>query len=349
MSVLIKKVNKIILLICLSLCLHSETFSQDKVTIVFANDGHTNPYHVEWLAGFESALKAYNKEFGNIEGYWLSATNLEDQLLQIEKEIEKDVDILFVNSINVEAFRPLVKRAKEKGIIWISVHNHMEFADYNFALGDFDNGLKQGLALGAYYNGNAKIAIMLGMRGNTSGEERLRGILTGLSNYPEIDVLAQEPADWSSAKAIGISERWYKQFPSIDAISVVTDTYLYPAADIAKKMGLSEVNFFGYDGDLEILNRMKNSKSIKSDILLGANREGWSFVHLAYRIYKKLPVEKIYNFYTPLVLSKDTYKRCLKNGFPKNIKVITPNEAINLSKKGQLEFGPKNFINKSKN
>ena len=43
------------------------------LNIVFINDGHVAPYHVAWLGGFEDAIEAYDKEFGDVTGRWLSA------------------------------------------------------------------------------------------------------------------------------------------------------------------------------------------------------------------------------------------------------------------------------------
>jgi len=316
----------------------------ETLRIVFCNDGHTNPYHVEWLAGFEAAIKSYNQKFGSVEGHWRSASRVEEQFKQVEEEIEKGVDILFVNSISIKAMSPLVYKAQGKGIIWISVHNYMDIADYNFLLGDIENGYHQGLALATYFNGKAEVAIMLGKRGMSSGEERLQGILKALRKYPEIRIVAQEPADWSSAKALRIVDKWYSKFPNLDALSVVTDTYLYPAITVAEHIGRKNIAFFGYDGDKPILEIMKNSNVVKADILLSATREGWCFIHMAYRITKGFPVNKNYIFHTPLVLSKETYRRCLKNGFPKDIEVYDIDKALKLAEEGAIEYGPDSIL-----
>ncbi len=310
------------------------------LTIVFSNDGHTNPYQVELLSSFENALEAYNKEFGNITGYWLSASRIEEQLEQINLEIEKGVDILFVNAMSVEAMTPLVQKAKEKGIIWVAVHNNMANADFNFVLGDYDNGYNQGMALGTYFNGHAKVAIMLGMRANQSGNNRRAGILNALQHYPNINIIAQEPADWSTSKAIEVGEKWFKHFENLDAISVVTDTYLYPVMAMAASLDYDKILFFGHDGDKQILNEMTGNGRVKADILLSATREGWNFVQLAYKIANNIPVEERYNFYTPLVLSPKTYAQCLKNGFFEDVEVVSPEQALALINLAIVEFGP---------
>ena len=338
---------KLFLIIFWNLIQPLPLFAAPSTTIVFSNDGHTNPYHVEWLSAFEDALKAYNKEFGNIEGYWVSASRIEEQYEQVSAEIEKGVDILFVNAMSIEAMTPLVKKAQKKGITWVSVHNNIASADYNFILGDFENGYNQGMALATYFKGEAKIALMLGMRANTSGDARQAGILAAVKQFPNIEVLAQEPADWSTSKALMIAEKWYSKYPDLDALSVVTDTYLYPAMEVAKDNGLEDLSFFGYDGDKKILTEMKGEGRVKADILLSATREGWNFVQLAYKIANNIPVEKDHLFYTPLVLSDKTYEVCRENGFPDTIEVININRAIELSDNAFQEFGP-NSVKTSK-
>ena len=71
--------------------------------------------------------------------------------------------------------------------------------------------------------------------------------------YPGVKVLAEQPADWDTVKAQSIAENWYTQFPELDAISGVTDAYLYPSLAIAENRGITKVTFWGYDGDIPIL------------------------------------------------------------------------------------------------
>lgn len=316
-------------------------FSQDQsYTIVFLNDGHTNPYHVEWLAGFEEAIDAYDKTFGRYKGYWRSASTIEEQYLQIEEEIEKGVDVLFVNAMSLDTIEPFIKKAHDNGIIWIAVHNNTESADYNFVLGDFDNGYNQGLALATYFNGEAIIGILLGKRANISGYNRHHGILTALNQFKNIHAILQEPADWSTSKALNIVDKWLTKYPELDAISAVTDTYLYPALQVAEEKGIEHIKFFGYDGDIAILKEMQTGEKIIATVLLGARREGWNFVQLAYKILNSYPVEKNYQFHTPLVLSKKVYHRCLQNGFPEDIEVYDIEKALYVSLHAEEQFGP---------
>ncbi|MDC7227234.1 MAG: sugar ABC transporter substrate-binding protein [Spirochaetales bacterium] len=312
----------------------------DTLDIVFINDGHVAPYHVAWLGGFEDAIKAYNKEFGGITGHWLSAEgSLEKMIQQAEATINQDPDVMFVNAINTKAFEPLVKKAQDQGIIWIAVHSPMESADYSFTLGDVTNGYNQGLALGAYYNGEANVAIMLGQAGNPSGEARREGILKGLAEYPGVKVIAEQPADWDTVKAQSIAENWYTQFPELDAISGVTDAYLYPSIAIAENRGIEDVTFWGYDGDIPILEEMKAGK-VGCDILLSGTREGWAFVQTAYKVTHGMKVDKVIDFYTPPVMTEEVYAMVKANGFPSDIEVYMVDKALEVAEKGYLEFGP---------
>ena len=292
----------------------------DLLEIVFINDGHVAPYHVAWLGGFEDAIQAYNKEFGGVTGHWLSAEgSLEKMIQQAETTINEEPDVMFVNAINTKAFEPLVKKAQEKGIIWIAVHSPMESADYSFTPGD--------------------VAIMLGQAGNPSGEARREGILKGLAEYPGVNVLAEQPADWDTVKAQTIAENWYTQFPELDAISGVTDAYLYPSIAIAENRGIKDVTFWGYDGDIPILEEMKAGK-VGCDILLSGTREGWAFVQTAYKVTHGMPVDKVIDFYTPPVMTEEVYERVVANGFPKDIEVYMVDKALEVAEKGYLEFGP---------
>lgn len=310
--------------------------------IVFINDGHVAPYHVAWLGGFEDALEFYDKAFPDtkITGKWLSAEgSLEKMILQTETTINEKPDIMFVNAINVDAFEPLVEKAQAEGIVWIAVHSPMDSADYSFTLGDVENGKNQGMAMCALSDGKPfKVGVMLGQAGNPSGEARREGILKGIGSCNNVEVVAEQPADWDTVKAQTIAENWLTQFPDLDAISGVTDAYLYPSIAIAANSG-RDIEFYGYDGDLPILMQMKEGK-VKADVLLSGTREGWNFVQMAYRIHNGEQVEKVYDFFTPLVMTKENHEKALANGFPEDVEVYHLDKAIDVAQKGFVEFGP---------
>lgn len=308
--------------------------------IVFINDGHVAPYHVAWLGGFEDAIEAYNEEFGNVTGRWLSAEgSLEKMIQQAEATINEKPDIMFVNAISPDAFEPLVAKAQAEGIVWIAVHSPMESADYSFTLGDVVNGRNQGLAMCALSSGEPyQVGIMLGQAGNPSGDARHAGILQGLEACDNVTVVAEQPADWDTVKAQSIAENWLTQFPDLDAISGVTDAYLYPSLAIAANSG-RDLDFFGYDGDIPIMGQMDGGP-VKADILLSGTREGWNFVQMAYRISQGETPDKVYDFFTPLVMTEENHQKALANGFPADIQVYYVDQALEVAEKGYLEFGP---------
>ncbi|WP_114390731.1 sugar ABC transporter substrate-binding protein [Notoacmeibacter marinus] len=315
---------------------------KDSLDIVFINDGHVAPYHVAWLSGFDAAVEAYDEAFAETKmtGKWLSAEgSLEKMIQQTEVTINEKPDVMFVNAINVDAFEPLVKKAQDAGITWIAVHSPMESADYSFTLGDVENGKNQGMAMCALSGGEPfTVGIMLGQAGNPSGEARREGILKGIETCDNVEIVAEQPADWDTVKAQSIAENWLTQFPDLDAISGVTDAYLYPSIAIAQNSG-RDIQFYGYDGDIPILQQMK-SGPVMADILLSGTREGWNFVQMAYRIHKGETPDKVYDFFTPLVLSKESHEKALANGFPKDVEVYDVEKALEVAEKGFLEFGP---------
>jgi ABC-type sugar transport system substrate-binding protein len=315
----------------------------DKLDIVFINDGHVAPYHVAWLSGFEDAIKAYDEAFPDtkITGHWLSAEgSLEKMIQQTEVTINEHPDVMFVNAINVDAFEPLVAKAKAAGIVWIAVHSPMESADYSFTLGDVENGRNQGLAMCALSGGTPfNVAIMLGQAGNPSGDARHEGILEGIKACDNVKVVAEQPADWDTVKAQTLAENWMTQFPDLNAISGVTDGYMYPSIAIAANAGNKDIQFYGYDGDIPIMQQMESGQ-VKADILLSGTREGWNFVQMAYRIHKGMPVEKLYDFFTPLVMTAANHELALKNGFPADVEVYDVPKALEMAAKGNIEFGP---------
>lgn len=313
----------------------------DTLEIVFINDGHVAPYHVAWLGGLEDAGAAYDEAFGNVETSWLSAEgSLEKMIEQAETTINDHPDVMFVNAIDTAPFVPLIEEAQAKGITWIAVHSPMDEADYSFTLGDIANGRNQGLAMCALLPEGAQVGIMLGQAGNPSGDARHAGILEGLAACEgKIEIIGEQPADWDTVKATSISENWYTQFPDLAAISGVTDAYMYPSIANAQGMGRDNVKFFGYDGDIPIMQQMQDGP-VMADILLSGTREGWNFVSMATNIaVGNPPEEQLYDFFTPLVLTEENHALALEAGFPEDIQVYYVDEALDVAENGFREFG----------
>lgn len=319
-------------------------FAKDgTLDVVFINDGHVAPYHVAWLGGFDDAIKAYDEAFPDVKitGHWLSAEgSLEKMIQQVEVTINEHPDVMFVNAIDPAAFEPLVKKAHDAGIVWIAVHSPMDSADYSFTLGDVENGKNQGMAMCALSQGKPyTVGIMLGQAGNPSGDARHEGILEGIKTCSNVHVVAEQPADWDTVKAQSIAENWMTQFPDLNAISGVTDGYMYPSLAIAANSGKTGLDLYGYDGDIPIMQQMEGGQ-VKADILLSGTREGWNFVQMAYKIYKGEKVDKLYDFFTPLVMTDPNHEIALANGFPADVEVFSVAKALDMATNGYKEFGP---------
>lgn len=282
-----------------------------------AADDHVAPYHVAWLSGFEVAIPAYNEAFSDIDitGRWLSAEGSPEPMIQQnEVTINEGPNIMFVNAINIDAFEPLVAPAQGAGITSIAVHSPMDSADYSSTLRDVTNGRNQGMA-------------------------RHAGTLEGISTCDNVEVVAEQPADWDTVRAQAIAENWMTQFRDLNAISGVTDANMYPSLAIAANGGRTDLQLYDYDGDIPISEEVVRGQ-VMADILLSGSRDGWNFVQRGYRIHQGEELEQVYDFFTSLVLTEENHQIAPANGFPKDVEVYDIDQALDVAANGYLEIGP---------
>ena len=65
---------------------------------------------------------------------------------------------------------------------------------------------------------SGKVAMIEGIAGDFFSNERTRGFMEVISQYPNVEIVAQQPADWNRQKAVEAAENILQNNPELDAI-----------------------------------------------------------------------------------------------------------------------------------
>jgi ribose transport system substrate-binding protein len=79
-------------------------------------------------------------------------------------------------------------------------------------------GATQAKWLADKLGGKGKIVLLSGLAGATPAEDRLRCAQEVFAQYPDIEVLAQEYAQWSPVEGKKIMANWLVTYPQIDGV-----------------------------------------------------------------------------------------------------------------------------------
>eukprot|EP00828_Plagiopyla_frontata_P036868 TRINITY_DN4855_c0_g1_i3.p2 TRINITY_DN4855_c0_g1~~TRINITY_DN4855_c0_g1_i3.p2 ORF type:complete len:203 (-),score=30.22 TRINITY_DN4855_c0_g1_i3:128-736(-) len=178
-------------------------FSAQKV-IGFAVSTLANPFFVSMKEGGEAKAE----ELG-IEMIVLDAQDSsEKQFSQIQDLITRNVDVLIVNPTDSDAVVPAVMEAKMMGIPVITVTrpaNNIEVAQHL----DIDNreaGMLAAEALVEALNGKGKIAILEGIPGAPSANDRQSGFMDVINKYDGLEVVSSLTANYSREEGARVME-----------------------------------------------------------------------------------------------------------------------------------------------
>jgi ribose transport system substrate-binding protein len=96
-------------------------------------------------------------------------------------------------------------------------------------------------------NGEGTMVMTQGALGHTGAQGRARGFHSVVSKYPKIQVLNEDPADWSVTKSASIWETLLTKYPKIDAAFFHNDDMALAAYKVMQAKGRTETKIGGVD------------------------------------------------------------------------------------------------------
>ena len=96
-------------------------------------------------------------------------------------------------------------------------------------------------------NGEGTIVMTQGQLGHTGAQGRARGFHSVVSKFPKIQVLDEQPGNWSVTEAARIWEALLTKYPKIDAAFFHNDDMALAAAQVMKAKGRTETKIGGVD------------------------------------------------------------------------------------------------------
>lgn len=217
------------------------------------------------------------------------------QVKHIKKFIEQKVDLLIVSPNESEPITPVVEEAFEKGIPVILVDRKISSSSYSAYVGadNFQIGKLAGEYVSNLLKGEGKIIEVWGLQGSSPAIERHRGFLEGISQYPEVKVVAEVKGDWEKEVAKKRFPAVFLQHPKADLVFAHNDVMAMGSYESLH--GLKQKNrlkFIGFDG----LAGPNGGLQLVEDGILDATflypTGGEEIIQLAYNILHNQPYKK---------------------------------------------------------
>lgn len=176
--------------------------------------------------------------------------NNERQISDINYFIEKGVDIIVVSPNEADAITPVIEKAYDAGIPVVLVDRKINSDKYTAYIGadNYEAGAKIGHYICNRLNGKGNIAELTGLHGSTPADERHKGLMSALKEYPDIHIVATADAGWFKESAEAAFDSILGQNRNIDLVFAHNDRMAMGAYEAAKRKGLEkDILFVGVD------------------------------------------------------------------------------------------------------
>ncbi|MEM5580967.1 MULTISPECIES: D-ribose ABC transporter substrate-binding protein [unclassified Roseibium] len=199
--------------------------------------------------------------------------NKQNQLF--DTAIARGANAIILDNAGADATVAPVRRAKEAGIPSFLIDR--EIKETGIAVSQIVSNNYQGAQLGAeefvrLMGEEGKYAELLGREADTNAGIRSAGYHDVIDQYPDLEMVAQQSANWSQTEAYEKMETILQATPEIKGVISGNDTMAMGAWAALKAAGRTDVIVVGFDGSNDVRDSILEG-GIKATVLQPAYRQ----------------------------------------------------------------------------
>jgi ribose transport system substrate-binding protein len=214
------------------------------------------------------------------------------QVKQVEDFIQKGVDVLIIQGADSAGIVAAVNAAEKAGVPVVTTGDKPDAGKITTHIG-FDNvesGVIGADFIGKQLGGKGNVVELIGRLGTASGREKSEGLKQGLAKYPDMKIVASQPAEFQREKALSVMENIIQAQPKIDAVYAANDDMALGALQALKASGRDKgVVIVGNDGIDDAIAAIQRGEMAATNAT-PPYRQGYIGVEVAVRIGNNQPV-----------------------------------------------------------
>lgn len=249
----------------------------------------------EFMIMLQGAMEAEQKNHTNVK---LTVNDAESdsakQTSQLESFIAQGVDAVIISPVDADAMAPAVKAVVDAGIPCICVSADVNGDQGQVWVGSENQqaGEVQMTYVAEQLGGKGKIAVLRGPLGAFAEQGRFEGYETILADYPEIEIVFDQTANWQREEAMALVENWLTTGTEINAIVCQNDGMALGALEAVKAAGkFGEINVTGIDAIEDALNSIKAGE-LNATCFQDALGQGTEALRMAIKAANGEPIER---------------------------------------------------------
>jgi ribose transport system substrate-binding protein len=222
--------------------------SEKPLKAAFSNAG----LQATWCAQGKQAAEYWGKLF-NVEVTWFDGQlDAVKQRAAIDNMASQTWDFVAIQAFGIGTLTQPVQKMIDAGIPVIDMDTLIAPLDqinvHSFLAPDNEfMGASVTQALVNALNGKGKVIMTQGALGHTGAQGRAKGFDAVIKQYPGIEVLDTQPADWDVSKTARLWETYLTKYPQIDAAFFHNDDMALAASNIMKAHNRTNILIGGVD------------------------------------------------------------------------------------------------------
>jgi len=232
-------------------------FAAEKtLNLVFTVKDMVNP---AWKGGWIGAQKAV-KEYKGVNITYSTPTkpgNIAEQTSQMEDIILRRPDAIVFVPVDYVALVPTVEKMNKAGIPVFNYCNEVVGAKKQLYVGVDDEKLAYTMAKFAFnaIGNKGKVVIIDGTPGAITAQNRHTGFMKAVKEFPQIELLDAQPANYNQLLAMQVMENLLQKFPKIDLVLTAGDSSAMGVLEAVDSAGrLKEIKITGVDANVDASN-----------------------------------------------------------------------------------------------
>jgi ribose transport system substrate-binding protein len=207
------------------------------LTAAFSNAG----LGATWCAQGKETAEAWGKWFGVEVTWYDGGLSIDTQRKAIDDMATKEWDFVAIQAFGIDTLVDPVRTMIDKGIPVIQMDTTISKDDIGITTFLEPDNVYMGSvvteALFQQLGGTGKVIMTQGALGHTGAQGRAEGFRQVLAKYPNIELLAEDPADWDVNKVAQLWEDYLVQYPDIQAGFFHNDDMALAAYNVIRNAG----------------------------------------------------------------------------------------------------------------
>jgi len=233
--------------------------------VVFIIKNLTTPFFLSMKQGAEGAEKDFGiKVTVQAPTSTEEGAGNEEQTQLIEQAIANKAAVVCIAPTDSNGIIPAIKKLNEANIPVVASNTKiadMSLANCFVGLENYTQGYNVAKELCEGLGGKGKMFIIEGTAGAQTSIDRVAGAAAAISEYPDIQIVAQQSASYKRASAMDVVQNLLQTNPDVNAIYCCNDEMALgtvEAVDVAGKTG--QILIGGADGNADAIQSIIDGK-----------------------------------------------------------------------------------------